>query len=181
MSRYPALFQKLQQLGEGAFVPFVMLGDPDAETSLTIIEQLIVSGADALELGVPFSDPVADGPTIQAAHIRAQHADVHVDTALGIVRKVRDAHPDLPIGLLIYGNVAFARGADQFYPTSRPPAPTPCGSPTSPFARASPSQRQLRLPVSTRSSLLRRTPAKPPSRAWPRTPAGTSTPCPDSV
>lgn len=115
MSRYPELFSRLEKAHEGAFVPFVMLGDPTEEDSVAIIEALIAGGADALELGVPFSDPVADGPTIQAAHIRALDAHIDVDTALRIVRRIRDAHPDLPIGLLIYGNVPFARGLESFY------------------------------------------------------------------
>lgn len=115
MSRYPALFERLERAGEGAFVPFVMLGDPTPEASFEIIRALIEGGADALELGIPFSDPVADGPTIQAAHIRALDAHVDVDTALALVRRIRDTWPELPIGLLIYGNVAFARGLEDFY------------------------------------------------------------------
>lgn len=115
MSRYPALFDTLAHKNEGAFVPFVMLGDPTINDSYSIIEALIAGGADALELGIPFSDPVADGVTIQEAHLRALHAEVHVNDALGLVQRIRAAHPDLPIGLLIYGNVAFARGLEQFY------------------------------------------------------------------
>ncbi|MCL0120035.1 tryptophan synthase subunit alpha [Corynebacterium pygosceleis] len=115
MSRYPALFERLDAAGEGAFVPFVMLGDPDAETSFEIVRALVEGGADALELGVPFSDPVADGPTIQAAHIRALDAGVDVDTSFSIIRRIRDTWPELPIGLLIYGNVPFARGSGEFY------------------------------------------------------------------
>ena len=65
MDRYADMFARLNEQNEGAFVPFVMIGDPDLETSEKIITQLIESGADALELGIPFSDPVADGPTIQ--------------------------------------------------------------------------------------------------------------------
>lgn len=107
------MFERLGD--EGAFVPFFMLGDPTPELSFKIIDTAIQAGADALELGVPFSDPVADGPTIQKAHIRALNSNVDVDTALRIVRQIRDAHPHIPIGLLIYGNVAFARGTEQFY------------------------------------------------------------------
>lgn len=112
-TRYAAMFERLGE--EGAFVPFFMLGDPNPEVSFEIIRAAVEGGADALELGIPFSDPVADGPTIQLAHIRALEAHVDVDTALGIVRRIRDTWPDLPIGLLIYGNVAFARGTEQFY------------------------------------------------------------------
>ncbi|AZA14714.1 tryptophan synthase subunit alpha [Corynebacterium choanae] len=115
MTRYDALFAKLEARNEGAFVPFVMIGDPDLETSFEIIETLIAAGADALELGVPFTDPVADGPTIQEAHIRALDAGVDLRGALSVVKRIRDAHPDLPIGLLIYGNVPFSRGLDEFY------------------------------------------------------------------
>ena len=115
MSRYEDLFAKLDSANEGAFVPFVMLGDPDPDTSFEIIEALIEGGADALELGVPFTDPVADGPTIQDAHLRALDANVDVDTCFGIVKRIRTSYPELPIGLLIYGNVPFARGLDSFY------------------------------------------------------------------
>lgn len=115
MSRYDSLFAALDAKNEGAFVPFVTLGDPNEEASYRIIKALIEGGADALELGVPFSDPVADGPTIQAAHIRAHASGIDVDAALRVVRRIRDEHADIPIGLLIYGNVAFARGTEQFY------------------------------------------------------------------
>lgn len=115
MSRYPQMFERLRERSEGAFVPFVMLGDPTPEASLEIIEALIAGGADALELGVPFSDPVADGPTIQRAHLRGLAAGVGFEQAMQIVDKVRERHPEMPIGMLIYGNVPFAVGIDAFY------------------------------------------------------------------
>lgn len=68
MERYESLFAQLKERKEGAFVPFVTLGDPGIEQSLKIIDTLIEAGADALELGIPFSDPLADGPTIQKRH-----------------------------------------------------------------------------------------------------------------
>ena len=71
MERYESLFAQLKERKEGAFVPFVTLGDPGIEQSLRIIDTLIEAGADALELGIPFSDPLADGPTIQNATLRA--------------------------------------------------------------------------------------------------------------
>ena len=71
MERYEQLFKQLEARKEGAFVPFVTLGDPSPEQSLRIIDTLIEAGADALELGIPFSDPLADGPTIQNATLRA--------------------------------------------------------------------------------------------------------------
>ena len=67
-TRYEDLFHSLHNRGEGAFVPFLMLGDPTPEHTLAIVRTVVAAGADALELGVPFSDPVADGPTIQASH-----------------------------------------------------------------------------------------------------------------
>lgn len=115
MSRYPKMFERLTAAKEGAFVPFVMVGDPDPELSEAVIEALIAGGADALELGVPFSDPVADGPTIQRAHLRALAAGVGFRKALAVVARVRAKHPELPIGMLIYGNVPFAVGLETFY------------------------------------------------------------------
>ncbi len=114
-SRYDKLFAALREKNEGAFVPFIMLGDPTPEAILDIIRTAVAAGADALELGVPFSDPVADGPTIQASHIRALDGGATLDSALEQVRTIRSAFPDLPIGMLIYGNVAFARGVEKFY------------------------------------------------------------------
>ncbi|MDU0347326.1 tryptophan synthase subunit alpha [Actinomyces sp. MRS3W] len=115
MSRYPAMFSRLAGAEQGAFVPFVMVGDPTPAASEAIIEALIDGGADALELGTPFSDPVADGPTIQRAHLRALHAGASFADCLRVVARVRERHPELPIGMLIYGNVPFAIGLDAFY------------------------------------------------------------------
>lgn len=115
MSRYEKLFSTLAARGEGAFVPFIMLSDPDPETAMTIVRAAVAGGADALELGVPFSDPVADGPTIQASHIRALAGGATVDSAIKQIRTIRSEFPDLPIGMLIYGNVPFTRGLETFY------------------------------------------------------------------
>ena len=115
MSRYEALFEALESRGEGAFVPFLMLGDPSPADALEIVRTVVAAGADALEIGVPFSDPVADGPTIQKSHIRALEGGVTVNDALEQVRTIRAEFPDLPIGMLIYGNVPFTRDLDHFY------------------------------------------------------------------
>lgn len=85
MSRYAELFADLAAKNEGAFVPFVTLGDPTPELSLQIIDALVAGGADALELGIPFSDPVADGPTIQDATTRALNAGTTPDTCFEIL------------------------------------------------------------------------------------------------
>ena len=115
MSRYDDLFARLDTAGEGAFVPFIMLSDPSPEEAFQIISTAIEAGADALELGVPFSDPVADGPTVAESHLRALDGGATVDSALEQIKRVRAAYPEVPIGMLIYGNVPFTRGLDRFY------------------------------------------------------------------
>lgn len=115
MSRYETLFSALAARNEGAFVPFIMLSDPDPDTALAIVRAAVAGGADALELGVPFSDPVADGPTIQASHIRSLAGGATVDSAIAQIRQIRSEFPELPIGMLIYGNVPFTRGLETFY------------------------------------------------------------------
>jgi tryptophan synthase alpha chain len=113
--RYGKLFGDLKKNSEGAFIPFVMLGDPGMEESEAVIEALIEGGADALELGIPFSDPTADGPVIQAAANRALEKGATPDKCLDIVGKVRKNHPDIPIGLLVYANLVIGRGIERFY------------------------------------------------------------------
>ncbi len=115
MSRYTNLFERLDQAGEGAFVPFIMLNDPSPDASYEIISTAIDAGADALELGVPFSDPVADGPTVAESHLRALDGGSTVNSCLELIARIREAYPEIPIGMLIYGNVPFTRGLDSFY------------------------------------------------------------------
>lgn len=115
MNRYDQLFSRLKHAQQGAFVPFVTLGDPSLAQSFDIICQLIEAGADALELGIPFSDPIADGPVIQAANLRALAAHVTTDDCLALVQRVRERYPDTPIGLLLYSNLILAKGIDSFY------------------------------------------------------------------
>ncbi|MCL6331003.1 tryptophan synthase subunit alpha [Pectobacterium carotovorum subsp. carotovorum] len=115
MERYQQLFNRLSEKKEGAFVPFVTLGDPSPEQSLTIIDTLIAAGADALELGVPFSDPLADGPTIQDANLRAFAAGVTPDQCFEMLATIRQKYPEIPIGLLMYANLVFSNGIDEFY------------------------------------------------------------------
>ncbi len=115
MERYESLFARLNERKEGAFVPFVTLGDPSPEQSLKIIDTLIEAGADALELGIPFSDPLADGPTIQNATLRAFAAGVTPAQCFEMIATVRQKYPSMPIGLLMYANLVFSRGIDEFY------------------------------------------------------------------
>ena len=115
MERYETLFAQLKARREGAFVPFVTLGDPNPEQSLKIIDTLIEAGADALELGIPFSDPLADGPTIQDATLRAFAAGVTPAQCFEMLTAIRQKHPTIPIGLLMYANLVFSPGIDEFY------------------------------------------------------------------
>ncbi|MBW2276073.1 MAG: tryptophan synthase subunit alpha [Deltaproteobacteria bacterium] len=113
--RYQALFSDLEQRGEGAFVPFVVLGDPSLGASLEIVEALVRGGADALELGIPFSDPIADGPVIQSAAVRALVAGATTAGCFEVISAVRERHPAIPIGLLVYANLVVAPGPSSFY------------------------------------------------------------------
>lgn len=114
MSRYDGMFEALSARGEIGFGAFLMLGDPDPGRCLAAVDELVSAGADFLELGVPFSDPVADGPIIQAAATRALAAGVDVDTALALLGDIRARHPHVPIGVLTYANIAVARGREAF-------------------------------------------------------------------
>ncbi|AIU67175.1 MULTISPECIES: tryptophan synthase subunit alpha [Vibrio] len=115
MSRYESMFERLNEKNQGAFVPFVTVCDPNPEQSLKIMETLVEAGADALELGIPFSDPLADGPTIQGANIRALDSGATPDICFDLIGKIRAKYPELPIGLLMYANLVYARGIDSFY------------------------------------------------------------------
>ncbi len=115
MARYQTLFANLEAKQQGAFVPFVTIGDPNPELSFEIIKTLLESGADALELGFPFSDPLADGPTIQGANIRALDSGTTPTICFDIITRVRALYPEVPIGLLVYANLVYANGIEQFY------------------------------------------------------------------
>ena len=115
MSRYQQLFNRLSAQNEGAFVPFVVLGDPTYEISKQILITLIESGADALEVSIPFSDPLADGPEIQGAVLRAIGGGMSVAQSFMLLKEIRDLYPEVPIGLLMYANLIHAAGIDQFY------------------------------------------------------------------
>lgn len=114
MSRYARMFGRAAEAGEGVFGAFVMLGDPDLGTSAEILESLVESGADMLEVGIPFSDPVADGPVIQAAAERALRSGVRTADCLQMVAEFRRRHAAIPLGILTYANIVAARGIDRF-------------------------------------------------------------------
>jgi len=107
MSRYAAMFERLN--GEGVFGAFLMLGDPDLETSAALLDAVVDGGADMIEVGIPFSDPVADGPVIQAAARRALSAGVRVGDCLELISSLRRRNSQVPIGILTYANIVLAR------------------------------------------------------------------------
>ena len=115
MSRFDTLFQSLKAKNEGAFVPFVTLCDPDFDRSFEIIETLIANGADALELGFPFSDPLLDGPVIQAANKRALDGGFSTDSCFALIEKIRTKYPEMPIGLLLCANLVFVPTQEAFF------------------------------------------------------------------
>jgi tryptophan synthase alpha chain len=109
MSLYAAMFERLHERGEGAFGGFLMLGDPDFGTSAQLLDALVEGGADMVEVGIPFSDPVADGPVIQAAAKRALDAGVRVDDCFDLIGSFRARHARVPLGILTYANLVIAR------------------------------------------------------------------------
>ena len=114
MTRYAAMFERCAAANEGAFGAFLMLGDPDLATSAKLLDALVEGGADMVELGIPFSDPVADGPVIQAAALRALGEGVRTQHCLDLVTGFRSRHADVPIGILTYANIVAARGIERF-------------------------------------------------------------------
>ncbi len=110
MNRFEILFASPTQK---AFLPFFTLGDPTMSQNLDIIKAVIDAGADALELGIPFSDPVADGPTNQRSMARALKAGATFDNCLEGLHHLRAYAPKLPIGLLLYYNLIHRRGMDK--------------------------------------------------------------------
>jgi tryptophan synthase alpha chain len=114
MSRLETRFAALAAEKRAAFVAYLMAGDPDHATALGIACALPAAGVDVIELGLPFTDPMADGPAIQAAGQRALAAGATVDSTLATARAVRAANPDTPIVLMGYYNPIYSRGVDRF-------------------------------------------------------------------
>jgi tryptophan synthase alpha chain len=108
-----AVFERARNASRAAFVPYVMAGDPDAETTLAVLRRLTAIGSDAVELGIPYGDPLADGPTIAAAGQRALNAGMTIDGTLDIVRKHRE-RGGVPIVLFTYFNPIYKYGVERF-------------------------------------------------------------------
>ena len=113
-TRIDTRFAELKKEGRAAFVTFVMCGDPDLVTSLAIIKALPKAGADIIELGMPFTDPMADGPAIQVAGLRALKAGTTLKKTLGVVRDFRKDDAATPIVLMGYYNPIYIYGVDKF-------------------------------------------------------------------
>ncbi|WP_343154960.1 tryptophan synthase subunit alpha [Buchnera aphidicola (Pseudoregma panicola)] len=118
-TRYNDLFINLKKKNEKCFIPFIMLGDPDFKTSLTIIKNIIKSGADAIEVGIPFSDPFGDGSIIQNSNLRAINSNITVSKCFKIIKILRKKYFKIPIGLLTYANIVFSNGIKNFYEKCR--------------------------------------------------------------
>ena len=113
-SRIERRFAALKAAGRGALVPFVTAGDPDPETSLEIIKGLPGAGADLIEIGMPFSDPMADGPAVQASSLRALKAGMTLAKTLAMVRTFRKDDGDTPVVLMGYYNPIYSYGVERF-------------------------------------------------------------------
>ncbi|WP_340033344.1 tryptophan synthase subunit alpha [Paenibacillus sp. FSL E2-0202] len=114
-NRMDLVFRKLKAENRTALIPFLTVGDPDLETTLAIITELETAGADILELGVPYSDPLADGPVIQRASARALRGEVHLRTCMETALKAREAGSGLPFILFSYYNPILQMGLDTFF------------------------------------------------------------------
>ena len=114
MSRLSDTFARLKKEGRAAFIPFITAGDPDMETSFSILEKLPAAGADVIELGMPFTDPMADGPAVQASSVRALKSGATMAKVLEMVKKFRRADKDTPIVLMGYYNPIHAYGTARF-------------------------------------------------------------------
>jgi tryptophan synthase alpha chain len=114
VSRIPARFAELKKQGRAGFIAFISAGDPDYNTSLEILRGLPAAGADIIELGMPFTDPMAEGPAIQASSLRALKAGQTMARTLQMVREFRTGNDATPIVLMGYYNPIYAYGVERF-------------------------------------------------------------------
>lgn len=108
-------FERLQAEGRTALMPFITVGDPDPETTVDILVALQEAGADIVELGVPYSDPLADGPVIQRASERALVREITIETCLNVARKAKERGVTMPFVLFTYYNPAMQIGLERFF------------------------------------------------------------------
>ena len=110
MNRFNKIFNEKRKI----FMPYFTLGDPNLDDNLNIIQSAVESGADALELGFPFSDPIADGPTHQKSMERSLQSGVDFKKCVNQIHKIREKYPDIPISLLLYYNILFRIGEESY-------------------------------------------------------------------
>lgn len=113
MNRIDTIFRRLKKRGEGALIGFITAGDPDYKTSLAVADAIIEGGADILELGLPFSDPIADGPVIQKAGQRSLKSGMNTDLFFKFAGELRERHA-IPLVCMTYYNLIFHRGLECF-------------------------------------------------------------------
>jgi tryptophan synthase alpha chain len=113
MSKIEKVFKKLEQTGRKALIPYIMAGDPSLDATKRFVSELEEAGADIIELGVPFSDPLADGPAIQRAHERALQKGITLKKVIALVKEIRQSS-QIPIILMTYYNPIFKLGVETF-------------------------------------------------------------------
>ena len=126
MGRLEERFAALRARGERALIPFVTAGDPDLGMTEALVPALVEAGADAVEIGVPFSDPLAEGPTIQGASERALHSGTSLRRVLDLVKTLRP-RVDVPLVLMGYANSFFTMGEAPFAAAARAAVISPAG------------------------------------------------------
>jgi tryptophan synthase alpha chain len=114
MTRIDQTFARLRSEGRKGFVAYIMAGDPDPDTTLALLRGMPAAGVDVIELGMPFTDPMADGPTIQHAGQRALEGGMTLDGYLALVRAFRKADRETPLVMMGYYNPIYSRGVDRF-------------------------------------------------------------------
>ncbi len=118
-SRIKTKFEALAKKGEGALICYVVAGYPDIKTSERVIDSLVAAGADIIEIGIPFSDPIADGRTIQAACSYALENGTRPEDAMRVARNVRKKYPELPLLFMTYSNILLRKGLEKFMAQSK--------------------------------------------------------------
>lgn len=118
MNNMISKFSELKQNEEKALIAYAVAGYPDIDTSQLIIENLIEHGADIVEVGIPFSDPMADGPIIQKAFVHALEHNITPNDCLKMIKSVKEKHKNVPILVMTYSNIIFSQGLKKFLKTS---------------------------------------------------------------
>ncbi|QJC30718.1 tryptophan synthase subunit alpha [Enterobacteriaceae endosymbiont of Macroplea appendiculata] len=117
-NRYDVMFKHLHKQKSIALIPFITIGDPSISIFMSIIDILILNGVNALELGIPCSDPIADGVTIQESYRRVLNLKINISQCLQIIQNIRKKYTKIPIGILVYAQTIYSYGINNFYQQS---------------------------------------------------------------